>query len=209
MCEQYGLELKMSEARVAAAYAQLALLENFRRSARLREQKQRNEGLPRPAKARYMTHNQIGVKMSDGHHQDTSLDVGRYLKVRYRPLSPDHLWLPTWTQQMTLCDPHALKSVKNSADTRLHDHRRACSAIAELHQQLLNERASRRQIHSAALCAGVRAAHAAKHLARKALTNACTERLLARRDALLEAREHVLLSNLYAVIIAASVGGIW
>ena len=41
----YVANLKMSESRVAAAYVQLALLQNSRRIARNRERRQRNESL--------------------------------------------------------------------------------------------------------------------------------------------------------------------
>lgn len=198
--DDYFADMRMSEARVAAAYAQLALLENSRRVSRDRERKQRSESLPLTRAP------SVGALLPSKISNDKGAEAeSLLLKLRHAPLSLETLSFES--HQLTSCVSKILRNgvhhnehhehnveYGKAANVCLHEHRRICRAIAELHQQLLKERGSRRRLQAAALSAGVRSANAAKRLARAAQATASTERILARRDALREARESPAVS---------------
>jgi hypothetical protein len=186
--------VKSSETRVAAAYAQLALLENSRRIARKREQRQRIESIS----ASVRSHRGYGLHSARALSHTEPVDCNRHhvfpsdemVRLRHDPLPLSGRVASTFSRvEIQQRQSNAISRIECTANARLHVHRRGCYAIAELHHQLLNERASRRRIQNAALNAGIQATEAAKQLAKTAQASATSERLLSRRDALREARE--------------------
>merc|ERR1711865_946489 len=93
----------------------------------------------------------------------------------------------------------------STASVCLRGHNRACRIAAELHQQLLSERSSRRQISAAALGAGVRAANAAKTLATVAQSRASSDRRFAQRDALQEAQKRDAAEMKFKIELSAHI----
>ena len=194
------VDIAISEARVAAAYAQLALLDNLRRVARIRERRQRIESRINPI---YQVHSFCPGRMlplAESYDCDHSYRGNTLVKLRYDPLPLSTNVVSLTSSQIV--DMQSEVNLKHDDSSKLmarisfmasatsHAHRRACRAITQVHDQLLSERASRRRIRNAALTAGIRAADSAKQLARSAQASAANERLLTRYDALREAREH-------------------
>lgn len=199
------LDVRRAKTRVAAAYAQLALLENSRRIARNRERRQRCESLL-ASRALSELHPEKNNCSNDNFPQfyfhvqgfRTVSAEDLLLELRSSPLHPDTLgyesfWPMTILRKQQNLHQSAVGDFKgqtqSSAYVCFHD--RACLAISDLHQKLLNERSSRRRIHAASLAAGIRAANAAKRMVRVAQANAYSERHSARRDALREARQYL------------------
>lgn len=187
--DKFVKDSKRTEARLAATYSKLASLENFQRIALNHEQRQRRE--------LFSTTNNPKIEVLDckipstttlNHYSDMPLGL-RYVPLRIAKSRSGSQWSMKGTQTR----PHQnfkIVPYSSTASVCLRGHNRACRIAAELHQQLLSERSSRRQISAAALGAGVRAANAAKTLATVAQSRASSDRRFAQRDALQEAQKY-------------------
>ena len=188
--DKFVKDSKRTEARLAATYAKLASLENFQRIALNHEQRQRRELLSTTHVPRVDVLHPDCITASTtplDHYSDMPLGL-RYVPLRIAKYRLGSQWLMKSTQTR----PHEKLEINPHSSTApvcLRGHNRACRIAAELHQQLLSERSSRRQISAAALSAGVRAANVAKTLATVAQSKASSDRRFAQRDALQEAQK--------------------
>ena len=155
--DKFVKDSKRTEARLAATYAKLASLENFQRIALNHEQRQRRELLSTTHVPRVDVLHPDCITASTtplDHYSDMPLGL-RYVPLRIAKSRLGSQWLMKSTQtrphEKLEFNPHS-----STAPVCLRGHNRACRIAAELHQQLLSERSSRRQISAAALSAGVR-----------------------------------------------------
>mmetsp|Transcript_30676 Transcript_30676/g.94873 ORF Transcript_30676/g.94873 Transcript_30676/m.94873 type:complete len:232 (+) Transcript_30676:4204-4899(+) len=185
----------ITDTRVAAAYAQLATLENSYRIVLKREQRRQCESLHLLPSHRHDFKRACPDAQCDNLPRASEKTLG----LRCTPLT-----LSSWEFKNERADPiffckpaqlskqvkaRSVATISSTLAMCLLNHSRARRALKDLHQSLLIERSSRRRIGAAALSAGVRAANTAKQQAKAAQTNALCERRLAQRDALREARE--------------------
>ena len=184
--------LRVLESRVAAAYAKLALLENSRRLARFRELRQRNECLSSSTSRTRPAFEPSSDPLAVSEVQDSTVSL------RFVPLPGDVMTTSSNITSSNLAynqvPQRDLRSksrriIRSTFSAVLHQDHRAHLAIAELCQQLLDERTSHGRLRAAALVAGLRSTNTAKHLAQKFRNRAVSERLMSQQDTLQEARE--------------------